>query len=269
MKLFFFDLDGTLLNSKKDITPGTYAALKEWHAAGNLIAISSGRPLISILDVIKTQDLACFDPYAVAFNGSQIYSCREQKNIYKKTISLDDVRTLSSIAKELCLHHHSYDDSSILTAAINREIEYYTRVVRLPVRVLPDFPDGMTDPPCKMLCIDLDKEGKLERMTSRVAERGLDSRITAIRSNPYYLELFDHTAGKGSAVPALAGLLGIDICDTLAAGDEENDISMINAAGCGVAMLNGTAAVKAAADIVTVRDNENDGLADILLNHLI
>ena len=264
-KIFFFDLDGTLLNTEKQITPDTYAALCEWHDAGNLIAISSGRPLVSILQVIKEQKLERFDPFAVAFNGSLIYSCREGRSIIRKCISLDEVREVSSAAKSIGLHCHSYDEDGILTPALNEEIEFYTRVVKLPIKVLPDFPAGVTEPPCKMLCIALNESGKLDEMISLIKRDSLST----IRSNPRYLEVFNSGAGKGAAVCELAGYLGIDIADTFAAGDEENDMSMIEAAGCGVAMCNGNPLIFSKADIVTAADNDHDGLAEILKSSLI
>ena len=273
-KLFFFDLDGTLLNTEKQITPDTYAALCEWHDAGNLIAISSGRPLVSILQVIKEQKLEVFEPFAVAFNGSLIYSCREGRDIIRKSIVLDEVREVSRIAKSIGLHCHSYNAEGILTPAINEEIKYYTRVVKLPIKVLPDFPDGVVDPPCKMLCIDLEESGKLEEMIRKIRNDNtasgdrLGEHLTTIRSNPWYLEVFNSTAGKGAAVGELASYLGIDIADTCAAGDEENDLSMIEAAGCGVAMCNGNPMIFEKADVVTGKDNDHDGLADIIRGNI-
>ncbi len=263
-KIFFFDLDGTLLNTQKQITPDTYAALCEWHDAGNLIAISSGRPLVSILQVIHEQKLEAFDPFAVAFNGSLIYSCREKRDIIRMSISLDEVREVSRIAKSIGLHCHSYNAEGILTPAMNEEIKYYTRVVKLPIKVLPDFPEGVVEPPCKMLCIDLEERGKLDEMKELLKRDSL----TTIRSNPWYLEVFNSGAGKGAAVGELAEYLGIDIADTCAAGDEENDLSMIEAAGCGVAMCNGNPMLFGKADIVTSADNDHDGLADIIRGNI-
>ena len=89
-------------------------------------------------------------------------------------------------------------------------------------------------------------------------------KLTLLYSNPYYMEIFPSEAGKGSAVTRLAGILGIPVENTYAAGDEQNDISMIQAAGCGIAMANATDAVKAIADVVTIYDNDHDGLAEFI-----
>ena len=89
-----------------------------------------------------------------------------------------------------------------------------------------------------------------------------------MRSNSRYLEIIPSDAGKGTAVRELAAYLGIDEGGTLAAGDEENDLSMIEAAGCGVAMCNGNKDIFASADIITVKDNDHDGLAPIIRQHI-
>ena len=68
-------------------------------------------------------------------------------------------------------------------------------------------------------------------------------------------------AGKSNGMLELCRHLDIDIADTIAAGDEENDISMIEAAGTGIAVANATDRVKASADVVTEADNDNDALA--------
>ena len=90
-------------------------------------------------------------------------------------------------------------------------------------------------------------------------------KLTLLYSNPYYMEIFPAEAGKGSAVKRLADILGIPVENTYAAGDEQNDISMIEAAGHGIAMINGTDLVKRSADLITDADNNHDGLAPFIL----
>ena len=268
-KLFFFDLDGTLLNTEKQITPDTYAALREWHAHGHRIAISSGRPLRSIVDTIYEQHLDVFSPYAIAFNGAQIHALADGRDICKKTLTLAQVLVISRMVREAGLYCHTYDDQDILTPKDGEVLHYYTPVVRIPFRLLPDFPDGVTERPCKMLCIDLRGPDALDRLSGQIrVSDALGGNITAMRSNDNYLEIFPSDAGKGAAVTALAEHLRISRNDTFAAGDAPNDISMLEAAGCGVAMCSGHAQTIAAADVVTAADNDHDGLAPVLRANL-
>ena len=71
-KIFFFDLDGTLLNSKKEITPLTRNALKEFTKQGNHFCISTGRSLLSAKNIYKKLNLDLKGSYLIGFNSSQI-----------------------------------------------------------------------------------------------------------------------------------------------------------------------------------------------------
>ena len=77
------------------------------------------------------------------------------------------------------------------------------------------------------------------------------------------------SAGKGNGIRFLAEYLHVPMSHTYAAGDAENDISMLEAAGTGIAMANATEAVKQAADIVTADDNNHDGLLPIIQSNFI
>jgi hydroxymethylpyrimidine pyrophosphatase-like HAD family hydrolase len=79
------------------------------------------------------------------------------------------------------------------------------------------------------------------------------------------MEIFPSYAGKGAAVDKMLSLLDIKRENSYAAGDEENDISMLESAGCGIAPANATEKVKAAADVVLSLDNDHDAFAQILL----
>ena len=92
----------------------------------------------------------------------------------------------------------------------------------------------------------------------------LGEQLCVLYSNPYYIELFPACSGKGTRLQWLCNHLHIPIASSLAAGDELNDISMLEAAGLGIAMRNARDAVKEIADIITLEDNNHDGLVSIL-----
>ncbi|MBO4900170.1 MAG: HAD-IIB family hydrolase, partial [Lachnospiraceae bacterium] len=117
--------------------------------------------------------------------------------------------------------------------------------------------------PYKMLAIDLEDHDRLSKLVDELTPL-IGDRINMVFSNPYYLEFFNREAGKGNAVSVLCKLMNVSVEDTYAAGDEENDMSMIEAAGCGIAMANATDAVKKISDVITTSDNDNDGLAEFI-----
>ncbi len=266
-KIFFTDLDGTLLTSKKTVGDKTMEALKEFTSLGNHFAISTGRALDSAKTVQRENKLNFPGSYLVCYNGSEIYDCDTKSDIYRTGVPFDLVPKIFQLAKEHGIHCHTYNDDFLITPSEDEELKYYRRVIKTPYIVTDDICSQLPAVPCKIIGIELEDRSKIDSFKAAVENMAGD-RLTLLYSNPYYLEIFNSDAGKGSAVYRLADYLGIPHENTIAAGDEENDISMIEAAGTGVAMANAVASVKKIADIITETDNNNDGLAPILLSNI-
>lgn len=263
-KIFFFDLDGTLLNSEKKITPKTMEALRTFTDAGNYFCINTGRHMDSARAVYDGLSLSFRGSFLCGSNGTEIFSVDEKRFVYRTGVPLDLVPKILDLAEEMDVHCHTYNDDHIITRHETKCLEYYRRVIKTPFIVTEDELKYLKEPPSKMISIELSDHEKQERFKAALAEL-VGDRITLLYSNPRYLEIFPSEAGKGSAVKRLADILGVDIKDTYAAGDEQNDISMIEAAGCGIAMANATDLVKSKADVVTELDNDHDGLAEFIL----
>ena len=267
MKLLCTDLDETLLNSKSQVSPETKAFLDEFLAAGNRLVLCSGRPLMSILEVKQNAGLTQPGIFVSSSNGSRIYDCDSKRTIMKTTIPLSYVSYLQEEAQKLDLHIQTYrendDDDAVISPADDEEIRFYRRRVHLPLVVSENLCDALTEAPCKMLAISLHDFDKLETFRRNIEDWAKD-KIQTIYSSGCYLELFQKSAGKGSSLLYLCNYLGIPVSDSYAAGDADNDISMLEAAGCGIAMKNATDNVKAHADVVTDLDNDQNGLAEMI-----
>lgn len=263
-KIFFFDLDGTLLNREKRITTKTLEALKKFTEAGNYFCINTGRAIDSAKAVYTGLELDFKGSFLCGSNGTEIYSVDESRYIFKTGVPLELVPKILDLADEYGVHCHTYNEDHIVSRHNGECMEYYRRVIKTPLIVTEDVLEYIKEPPSKMIAIELHDHDKQERFRLALKDM-VGERLTLLYSNPYYMEIFPSEAGKGSAVKRLADLLGVDIKDTYAAGDEQNDCSMIQAAGCGIAMINGTDLVKESADVITRFDNDNDGLAEFIL----
>ena len=266
-KIFFFDLDGTLLNSKKLVTDKTMEALRKFSDAGNYFSINTGRAIESAKAVYECLELNLKGSFLCGSNGTQIYSVEEGKFLYKTGVELSLVPKILDLAAEYDIHCHTYNEDHIVSRWNGECMDYYRRVIKTPLIVTDNELDYLNEPPSKMIAIELHDHDKQERFRKALQEM-VGDKLTLLYSNPYYMEIFPSWAGKGSAVKRLADILGVDVRDTYAAGDEQNDISMIQAAGHGIAMINGTDMVKEAADAVTRFDNDHDGLAEFILGAL-
>lgn len=267
MKMLFTDLDDTLLNNQSQVSPETKAFLDEFLADGNRLVLSSGRPLMSVMEVKELAGLHQPGIFLSASNGTRVYDCDRKRTIRKFGLPFSVVSYLQAQAAALSLHIQTYRDSdtddAIVSPAEDEEIQYYRRKIHLPLVISENLCDALTKEPCKMLAISLHNFDKLETFRRNIADWA-EGKVRTIYSSDKYLEIFDWNAGKGSSLLFLCDYLGIPVSDSYAAGDADNDISMLDAAGCGIAMKNATDKVKAHADVVTDLDNDQNGLADMM-----
>ena len=267
-KIFFFDLDGTLLNSKKEISLLTRNALKEFTNQGNHFCISTGRSILSAKNVYKKLKLDCKGSYLIGFNGSQIYDVDNKKIIYRIGVPHDIIKDIWDMADNMGIHIHTFNDSYIISTKDDKETKVYQKQTGIPVKIVSKekvLEQMSEDEPAKLIAIDLNDHLKLEKLRDKIKLK-YGNKLTVLFSSNIHLEIFNINSGKGNAVIKLCNILNIPIQNSLAAGDQENDISMIKAAGIGIAMINGVDKVKKIADVITKKDNDNDGLVEFILS---
>lgn len=265
-KVFFFDLDGTLLTDEKTVSAGTYAALEEFAKRGNHFAVNTGRGMESTYNTCRDLGLLFPGSFLCCYNGSRIYDVTTGEDVYRTGVPKDLIPVILSVAGKHGIHIHTYERNMIITPDEGKELDFYRRVIKTPYILSKDIVSDLItgEDPCKIIAIELEDRGKIERFRDEAMALCGD-RLTMLFSSEYYLEIFDSKAGKGSAVRNLCAHLGIPVSDSYAAGDEENDISMIEEAGLGIAMKNSKDTVKAAADEVTEEDNNHDGLLPFII----
>ncbi len=269
-KILFLDLDGTLLNDQKEITPGNRAAIQEALAQGHRVVVTSGRPLKSSLAQARRLELAGEGCYVIAYNGTVIYDCTTQKEVFRRTLDLDTVYALFDEARRRKMYVHTYDcEDVVVEPDANLAItQLYCSILNIGCRMIESVRSSLSGPPVKVLLIDRQHREPLEEMAQWI-QASLAGRADCFSSSPYFLEVVAHGMNKGAAVRELCARLGTDIRNALAVGDEGNDISMIRAAGMGIAMANAIPAVKEAADYVTERDNNHDGIEEIVRKFML
>ena len=267
-KLLFLDIDDTLLTRDKKLTPGNEAAIREALRRGHKIIITTGRPLSAAMQTIRRLKLTGDGCYTIAYNGALIWDFGREQAIFRQTLPLDCVRHIFARAKEAGFHCQTYDETHVLSPADNEEVRFYSQKTGLPYRVVPELPDSLTEEPVKVLLIDLYDHARIAGFADSLADWA-KGKTTFFFSNPYYLEYVKEGLSKGFAVQYLANYLGIPMENTIAAGDSENDISMIKAAHTGCAMANAIDACKEAAGYITENDCDHDGVAEIIRKFIL
>ncbi len=265
-KFLVLDLDGTLTNDKKEITPRTLETLKRVQQSGVQLVLASGRPTYGILPLVEQLEMRHFGGYILPFNGGKIIDAATDQVIYASTLPQELVPELATIAKEGGATIISYRDEYILTEQPdNRYVGHELFLTKMKPLKVDDFAKAVDFAPDK--CLIVGEPEKLLPLEEMINTRYAES-ISAFRSEPFFLEVVPKGIDKALSLARLSAHSGVSAQEMIAAGDGYNDISMIRYAGLGVAMANGQPSVKEAADVVTL-SNEEDGVATFAEEYLL
>ncbi len=270
MKILFLDLDGTLLNDDKEITQGNRAALQKAIEMGHRVVITTGRPLPSAKIQNEHLGLTGQGCYIIAYNGGVIYDCGAGKPIYENYLPADVALRAVRVCNSINVHAQTYDDTHILVEPNHNPIavEKYSHFSGLPYRQVDTFEGNIGESVPKVLVISYGDRPALEK-ASELLREALAGEADCFFSSKSFMEVVAPGLNKGSAIIRLCGLLGVPVADSIACGDQENDILMLKTAGLGVAMANAIDAAKAAADYITVNDNNHDAIAEVVGKFLL
>ena len=262
-RLLFLDLDGTLLNDAKEITAGNREALERTLAWGHGVIITTGRPLKSAMAQSRRLGLDKPGCYTIAYNGAMIYDWRAKEVIFSHALTIDSVIRVFEKANAIGEHIQTYDSMDVLVEKRCEDdaLRRYCQMVSMSYRVIDDIHTDLKENPVKCLVINYEKKDGLLKMQDWI--RSQMPELDCFASSEYFLEVVPKGMNKGQAVKMLCARLGVQIENAVAAGDAANDMAMLQAAGIGAAMINGSDQVKAIADYITTRDNNHDGVAEI------
>ena len=258
-KLLVLDVDGTLLNSNREISNRTVATLRKVQQMGIKVALSSGRPASGIKNLVEALDLKTYDGYLIVHNGSQVVSARTGEIVFERRIDSSMIPYLEKKSAKLGLTMAYYEGDEVVSTDIsNPHIIDEAQMNGMRLRQEKSLSESMKEWPHEVILVHDDEQvilGLEDHM-----QRHLNGVMDTIHSNPYYLEVVGYQVGKSYAMSALVQKLGIEMEYVLAIGDGVADINMLQMAGVGVAMGNASEAVRRCADFTTLT-NDQDGAA--------
>ncbi|MBO7338875.1 MAG: CCA tRNA nucleotidyltransferase [Lachnospiraceae bacterium] len=260
-KVLVLDIDGTLTNSEKQITPATKAGIQEILQRGHKVILASGRPTPGMRRYEKELELEKYGGYLLSFNGARIVECRSGEIVYQRLLSLSILPSLWRFAKEHGCGLITYLGDQVISAFEPDEyVALEARINGLPIRVVDNF----------LEFVDFDINKCLMTAPPEVAPeyekqlRDMYQGIASIyRSEAFFIEIMPEHVDKASSLDHMLESLGMTRENAICCGDGFNDVSMIKYAGVGVAMGNAKDEVKEAADYVT-GTNDEDGLVEVI-----
>ena len=267
-KALFLDMDGTTLNDQVEIPKENLEAMKAALKAGHEIVVTTGRPTAStrkLLEQWGLDKIGC--RYVISFNGGMVLDAISGDIIYEKTIPVEWMKLVAHEAKQRGVYVHTYEENHVLSGQDCEEYRSYVKRLRMEGRLVSDLEESIEKEACKLLAVDLKDHEKLEDFRKAIQDK-FEGKLDLFFSNRQYLEIVPCGVSKGSALEAFCAKMGIPIANSLSAGDENNDIEMIEYAGLGVAMGNAPDAIKALADVTTT-SNEEDGVATAIKRYVL
>lgn len=257
-RLLVLDLDGTLTNSKKEISPRNLEALINLQQQGVRLVLASGRPTYGIAPLANQLQMKKYGGFILSYNGGEIIDWSTGEMLYKNLLPDEVLPILYEAANANHQAILTYDNEFILTE--NPDDEYVLKEAflnKMQIRAVDNFLEAAPLPLPK--CLIVGEPTQLMQTEAELSLR-LQRHISVYRSEPYFLELVPLGIDKAQSLAVLLEKTGMTREEMVAMGDGYNDLSMIKFAGLGIAMNNAQEPVKQAADYITL-SNDEDGVA--------
>ncbi|MEB4859514.1 MULTISPECIES: Cof-type HAD-IIB family hydrolase [Priestia] len=231
-KLIALDMDGTLLNNQQEISEENRAAIAKAQEQGVHVVLSTGRSLLTCREYAQSLQLSS---YLITVNGSEIWDESGQL-VERKLIDASHIEKMWNLTQE-----HKLNFWAVTTDKVWRD----------------EFPEDIASQEWLKFGYDIPDDALREEVLKQIA--GI-SDFEISNSSLTNLEINALGINKAKGIMTVCERLGISMDEVIAMGDSLNDMAMIEAAGCGIAMGNAQEAVKEAADWVT-DTNVNNGVA--------
>ena len=256
IKVIALDMDGTLLDDNKNISASTDECIKKLQEKGILTIIITGRSFEALKPYKEKLNLAT---PVICYNGAQVIDGKTEKILQNYPLPDRSSRFIIDLARKEDIHFQAYKDGILYFEKRRQESDYYENHVNLKGEIV-DFDDINPFEFTKMMYVG--DHGRLEKAAAKVLDAVGDI-TSVIFSNTEFLEFMHRDVSKGKTLLYVLESLGILPEETIAFGDGDNDISLLQAAGIGAAMVNASAAVKKVSDFITLSNNE-DGIPEFL-----
>lgn len=264
IKLIALDLDGTLLTSSKEISAANQAALQVARQAGVHIVLTTGRPLQAIGGFLEELDLLGPGYYSITFNGGLVQE-NTGRVLDKIGFSKQEVERIYQVTSQLGLPLDVLQEGDVYSLPAACDSLYLTcnPLLRQIQTDLAGLPADLV----YNKAVSATQAAVIDQQLPHIPEE-LHQEFEIFKSRDILLEWSPKGVHKANGLRKLIDHLGIDQSEVMACGDEENDLSMVQWAGLGVAMANATDSLKAAATVVLPKTNDEDGIA-WAINHYV
>lgn len=257
IKLIATDMDDTLLNSKVEVSPRNQAALKAAKDAGIIMMIATGRMFVSAQAYAKKLGM---DVPLVTYNGGLVKGSISEKVYYEGKLKLETAQDILAYCQEKGYYVQVYRDDNLYIDTPNEFSAKYMSIARVTPHAIGAELYKPQAAPNKLLIMTSAED--FDTAWQDIATR-FEGRVDVTSSKINFLEIMEPGVNKWNAVKTVGAMYNIKPEEIMCIGDSNNDLSMIQNAGIGVAVANANETVRKAAKIVTA-DHDADGVALVI-----
>ena len=257
-----FDLDDTLLRPDNSISPYTVDVLRRAHEAGIRIIPASGRTFGSMMKAVPP--IIAYAGCLVSCNGSEVWA-PDGTVLMQELLPAALAREVAAFAQERGVYCQTYTPDRFYYTVENEWAASYARLSSLQGECVGDLTAFITKPVTKLLMMD---DPPRVAQLLKEAQTLFAGRATLTCSKPYFLECNPLRATKANALRWCAERFGFRMEELLCFGDSLNDVSMLQAAGTGVCVMNAREDVRALG-FPLCRANSDDGVAHYIEEHVL
>lgn len=269
IKLIASDLDDTLLDNNSQLSEENKQAVKKAMEQGLIFTLATGRMFQSAAPFARELGLPADQPL-ICYNGALIKRLSGE-TLYEKPLGTELAATIADYCQRNGWTVNAYFEDELYVSVMNKFVEEYNAIAQVEVRVVDDLVSFIKDGDktlSKMLVVSPPAETprRIEELRSVVGPQ-----VQLVSSRDKYIEITRPDAHKGAALLWLAEYLGLQASEVMAIGDGNNDLTMVEMAGIGVAVANASEKVKKKASFITGTNSEHGvakALTEIVFDHL-
>ncbi|MBC1668873.1 HAD family phosphatase [Listeria welshimeri] len=269
------DIDGTLLNDDKKISPETKKALITAQQNGVKLILASGRPTIGMHLYAEQLEMKKYHGLLVSYNGAKVVDCQTKEELFNQTLTIAEGKAVLEHMKQFEVKVMIDKDDYMY---VNNVYDCYIHYKDEEINIIQYESRGGNF----KLCEKEDLAAFLDYRINKILTAGdpgymqknyqammapFKNTLNCVFTADFYFEFTAKNIDKAKALDTVLTPMGIHAENIIAFGDGHNDITMVKYAGTGIAMDNAVPELKAVANSITLSNNK-DGIAHVLNNFI-
>lgn len=265
-KLILCDIDGTLYNWSRILSPKTIETINELHRRGYEFGLASGRPYEELCLYAKEWGFDFDFDVIIGLNGAEIWDIHHKELFEYYKLSGETMKEICEMMDQFDCNPFMYWHQKLLAMYMNDMLIKSSKTSNREIVIANDISDLYAEDNAKIMFRMTEEE--VEKVEKYLAEHP-SNKYEGFKTQSTLIEFMDPHISKGFALKELCKMNGYEVENVVAFGDTTNDNSMLKEAGWGVCLLNGSDDTKAIADEITEDECDNDGFANYVNKYIL